>query len=181
MEVLLYLSSARSRMKRSSLRRFCHGPLKGPGPSAVLRIRMETKVKWGILEWCILITVFYLTDGIQYNEPSVGYGVASGSDQGRANWIDPSTGLQKNRSVWLNPCVSRRGTFFELYTGETKCFGLLSLMIDVEPTRCFKSWRTALPFGGDSYISPYFLHCCITSPKLKKITFCIWNSCSRCC
>lgn len=147
-EALLYPSSVRSRMKRSSLRQFCHGPLRGPGPSAVLRIRMETKVKWGILEWCILITVFHLTDGIQYNEPSVGYGVASGSDQGRANWIDPSTGLQKNRSVCLNPYLNRRGTFSELDTGEAECFGLLWVMINVDSTMCFKPWRTALLFGG---------------------------------
>lgn len=55
--------------------------------------------------------MFYLTDGIQYNEPSVGYGVASGSDQGRANWIDQSTGLQKHRSIWPSPYLNRKGTF----------------------------------------------------------------------
>lgn len=77
-----------------SLRLFIrHRRMKGPGSSAVLRIRVETKGKWGILVWCILIIVFYLTDGIQYDEPSVGYGVASGSDQGWANWIDRSIGL----------------------------------------------------------------------------------------
>lgn len=171
MEALLYPSCIRSRMKRSSRRQFCHGPLKGPRPSAVCRIRMETEGKWGILEWCILITVFYLTDGIEYNEPSVGYGVASGSDQGRANWIDPSTGLQKHRSVWINPYMNGKDTFSELNTGETKCFGLLSLMINVESTRCFKSWRAALSFGGNSYTSPYFLHHCITSSEVRKITF----------
>lgn len=68
---------------------------------------MKTKGKWGILVWCILITVFYLTDGIQYDEPSVGYGVASGSDQGRTNWIDRSIGLQKHGSVWPDPWIER--------------------------------------------------------------------------
>lgn len=119
-----------------------------------LRIRMKTKGKWGILVWCILITVFYLTDGIQYDEPSVGYGVASGSDQRRANWIDPSMGLQKHRSVWPGPCLNRNGSISWLDTGENKSFWLLSLMISEDSTRhlCFKSCRTKLLSFGCSYV-----------------------------
>lgn len=79
--------------------------------------------------------MFYLTDGLQYDEPSVGYGVASGSDQGRANWIDPSMGLQKHRSLWLGPYLNRKGFFSGLDTGEIKSFCLLSLMINEGSTR----------------------------------------------
>lgn len=131
---LLLNPSTRSRKKRSSLRLFSHRLMKGPGSSAVLKIRMKTKGKWRILVWCILIIVFYLTDGIQYDEPSVGYGVASGSDQGRANWIDRSIGLQKHRSVWPDPYLNRKGLVSGLYTGENKTFWLLSLIIKEDST-----------------------------------------------
>lgn len=156
---LLYPSSARSRKKRPSLRWFSHGPLAGPGPSAVFRIRMKTKGKWGILVWCILITAFYLTDGIEYDEPSVGYGVTSGSDQIGANWIDPSMGLQKHRSLCLSTYLNRKGTFSGLDTGETSSFCLRSLMINEDSRRCwsFKSWRTVLLFGANSHASIYSL------------------------
>lgn len=156
---LLCPSSARSRKKRYALGWFSSRLLKGPGPSTVFRLRMKTKRKWGILVWCILITVFRLTDGTQYDEPSVGYGVASGSDQERVNWIDPSIGLQKNRSVWLSPYLNTKGNFSGLDTGKTKSFWLLLLMINEDSTRhwCFKPWRTVLPFIRNSYTSPYSL------------------------
>lgn len=125
---------------------------------------MKTKGKWGILVWCILITMFYLTDGIQYDEPSVGYGVASGSDQGRTNWIDWSIGLQKHGSVWPDPYLNRKGLVSGWDTGENKSFWLLSLKIEEDSTThlCFKSWRTYMHSGHCSYTSGY------TSPYYQQ-------------
>lgn len=112
--------------------------------------------------------MFHLTDGIQYDEPSVGYRVASGSDHGRANWIDPSMGVQKHRSC---PYLNRKGTFSALGTGGTKSFWLISLMINEDSTRywCFNSWRTVVVFGGNSYTS--FTLCSVGSLFLKDHFF----------